>query len=139
MNRGFSLLELMITTAMVSALTAVAVPSICAWRERHVVVHETKRLQRALERAYTIALLRENTVVVALAQDSITAKTKDNLPLFSFSPHRGITIQLKSKEQQNLLFYPSHTTTPATVLIAGPRFSCSVVISLRGRTRRECA
>jgi len=138
MSRGFSLVEVALTMAIVSALAAVAIPSLASWRERHVVIHETKRLQRTLERAYTVALLRDIVVAVSLENQRVNVTTKNNLALNSYNPHPDVTVQLKSKDQRELIFYPSHTATPTTVLVSGARVTCSVIMSLRGRTRREC-
>lgn len=138
MNRGYSLIEVSITLALVSCVTALATPTFSTWRERHLISRETRRLQRALERAYTIAVLREIPIIVSFDQATVLARTTDDLALFSYTPHHEVAVQLKSKERRELLFYPSHAATPATILVAGVHERCEVVLSLRGRTRREC-
>jgi Tfp pilus assembly protein FimT len=139
MNRGYSLLETVLTMALASAMASVAIPSISSWRTRHTTLREAKRVQRALERAYVIALLRETTVVVSFTTTGVIATTQDKTPLFSLTPPPTISIQLKSKEQQAINFYPSHTATPTTIIVSQFAYRCSVVLSLRGRTRRECS
>jgi prepilin-type N-terminal cleavage/methylation domain-containing protein len=139
MSRGYSLIEIVLTMAIVSATAAVAIPSVSSWQGRHVTLREAKRVQRALERAYVMALLRETPVIVTLNSGGMFATTPDKVPLFSVTPAPGVSIQLKSKEQQALAFYPSHTATPTTILIVRSEFQCSVVLSLRGRARRECS
>lgn len=139
MSRGYSLIETVLAVALASAMAAVAIPSISSWRARHITQREAKRVQRALERAYIIALLRETTVVVSFTARGVIATTQDKTPLFSLIPPPNISIQLKSKEQQAINFYPSHTATPTTIVVTHSAYRCSVVLSLRGRTRRECS
>lgn len=138
MNRGYSLVEVAITLAIVSFVTTLATPTFSTWRERHLVSRETRRVQRAIEHAYTTAILREIPVVMSFDQAAVIARATDDTTLFSYTPHHEVSIQLKSKERRELSFYPSHTTTPATVLVTGVHERCAVVLSLRGRTRREC-
>ena len=139
MNRGFSLIELIVVLAIISAITVVAVPSFSSWRERQVIVREAQRVQRALERAYIISLLRETPIVISLTPETMAASTQTALPIFSLSRHPAVSVQLKSKEQQSITFYPSHTVTPTTILVSNNSAQCSVILSLRGRTRRECS
>ncbi len=138
MNRGYSLLETVLTMALASTLAAVAIPSISSWRARHITLREAKRVQRALERAYIIALLRETTVEVSITATGLVATSQDGTPIFLLSVPPNTSIQLKSKEQQSIHFYPSHTATPTTIVVTQSAHQCSVVLSLRGRTRREC-
>lgn len=138
MNRGYSLLETVLTMALASAVAAVAIPSISSWRTRHITLREAKRVQRALERAYIIALLRETTVEVSFTATELVATSLDGTLLFSLSVSPNTSIRLKSREQHSIHFYPSHTVTPTTIVVTQSAYQCSVVLSLRGRTRREC-
>lgn len=139
MNRGFSLIELLLVTAMLSVLTAVVAPSFSSWRARHLVARESRRVQRALEHAYILSLLRSTPVTLSIQTGGIAVTVADHSTLFSMAMSRDVSLQLKSKEQHALTFYPSHTVTPTTILVTNPRAMCSVILSLRGRTRRECS
>lgn len=139
MSQGYSLIEVVVTIAIASAALAVAIPSVSSWRARHVVLRETKRVQRALERAYVIAALREKTLITTLFDHSLVVTTQDTTPMFSLTLSPDILMAFKSDEQTAITFYPSLTTTPSTIIVRGPHGRCSVILSLRGRTRRECS
>lgn len=130
---------MVLTMAIASTTAAVAIPTISSWQGRHATLREAKRVQRALERAYVMALLRETAVIVTFDSGGMLATSPDNVLLFSVTPSPGVSIQLKSKEQQAITFYPSHTATPTTILIVRSESQCSVILSLRGRARRECS
>lgn len=138
MCRGFSLIETLVTASFISALVGIALPSMTAWVGRRAVLIEAKRLQGALERCYATALLRARPVTVTFQDSRLVASTSDNRPLFSYSGHQTVKLQFKSREQNKLVFYPSHTVTPGTIIVRGESAECSVVISLRGRIRSEC-
>ena len=138
MCRGFSLIETLVTVSFISALVGIALPSMATWASRRTVFLESKRLQGALERCYSIAMLRERPITVTFQNSRMLASTSDNQLLFSYSGHHAVELRFKSTEQDKLVFYPSHTVTPATIIVRGESSECSVVISLRGRTRSEC-
>jgi prepilin-type N-terminal cleavage/methylation domain-containing protein len=138
MCRGFSLIETLVTASLISALVGIALPSLASWTERRTVSLEARRLQGVLERCYAIALLRQRAVTVTCKNSRLHAALGDGHPLISHSSHHAITFQFKSAEQNKLVFYPSHTVTPATILVRGKSAQCSVVLSLRGRARSEC-
>jgi prepilin-type N-terminal cleavage/methylation domain-containing protein len=138
MCRGFSLIETLVTVSFISALVGIALPSMATWASHRTVFLESKRLQGALERCYSIAMLRERPITVTLQNSRMLASTSDNHLLFSYSGHHAVELRFKSTEQNKLVFYPSHTVTPATIIVRGESSECSVVISLRGRIRSEC-
>jgi len=138
MNRGFSLLELLVMMAIVSTLASTTTPLVSRWSERSIVLQEAKRFQRLLERAYTIALFRAQPVVITFRDHGVTLTVGDEEPLSLLTPHSKVVIKPRSDEQRELTFYPTHTTTPSTIEVIGPATTCLVILSLRGRTRRVC-
>jgi len=138
MCRGFSLIEMLVTVSLVSALVGIALPSMGSWIGHRTVWLEAKRLQGALERCYSAAVLREQPVTVTFQRSRMTALITNSQPFFSYVPHHAIELTFKSSEQNKLVFYPSHTVTPATILVRSASAECSVIVSLRGRIRSEC-
>lgn len=138
MSRGFSLIETLATAALISALVGISLPSMAAWTSRRTVLIEARRLQGALERSYAAAALRARPITVTLPNSRMVTAGTDSQLLFSFRAHRAVAFSFKSPEQNKLVFYPTHTVTPATILVRGESAECSVIVSLRGRIRREC-
>jgi hypothetical protein len=138
MCRGFSLIETLVTVSFISVLVGIALPSMAASAGRRAASLEAMRLQGALERCYSAAMLRERPITVTFQGTRMAASAIGNQPLFWYAAQQGIALTFKSKDQNKLVFYPSHTATPATILVTSASATCSVVVSLRGRMRREC-
>ena len=139
MNRGFSLIETLLVTSLLASLGAIAIPSLAGWMPRHQAQVEARAVQLALERAYAIAVTRATPVKVAISPKSVTATTPSNITLFAHRLRSPVTARIKGDQKEALYFYPSHTTSPATITIENNSYLCSLVVSLRGRIRRECA
>lgn len=139
MNRGFSLIETLLVTSLLASLGAIAIPSLAGWMPRHQAQVEARAVQLALERAYAIAVTRATPVKVAISPKSVTATTTANSPLFAHHLRPPVTARIKGEQKEALYFYPSHTASPATITIENNSYLCSLVVSLRGRIRRECA
>jgi prepilin-type N-terminal cleavage/methylation domain-containing protein len=139
MNRGFSLIETLLVTSLLASLGAIAIPSLAGWMPKHQAQVEAREVQLALERAYAVAVTRGISVKVAISQGSITASTTSNTLLFAHRIRAPVTARIKGEQKEALFFYPSHTASPATITIENKSYLCSLVVSLRGRIRRECA
>jgi hypothetical protein len=139
MERAFSLIETLLVISLVASLGAIAVPSLAGWLPKHAVRLETRGVQLILERAYGLSVTRGVPVTVDLAVDRVSASTDSGAPIVSRHLKAPITTRLKGNVKGPLVLYPSHTASPATILVEGPSYVCSIVLSLRGRTRTECA
>ena len=139
MERGFSLIEILLALSIFGSLAAIAVPSLADWIPQHAVRREARGVQLLLERAYALALTRSIPVSVAITPRRISATVGESTDAFIHNLSAPITARFKGNEKGPLTFYPSHTASPATIVIESPAHLCSIVLSLRGRTRRECA
>lgn len=139
MQRGFSLIETLLVLSLVASLGAIAVPSLAGWIPKHAVRLEARGVQLMLERAYGLALTRGTPITVEIAADHVVGSTTAGGIIFSRKLRSPITTRFKGNEKGPLLFYPSHTASPATIVVESPSYLCSIVLSLRGRTRTECA
>jgi prepilin-type N-terminal cleavage/methylation domain-containing protein len=138
MQRGFSLLELLLALAMVSILGAISFPALARWHSHALLKSEGTRLSLALEDAYVAALSYGETITVGFDRNVVQTIRSSGAPLATYSPRKGVSVSNKSTDQGNLTFYPTHTATPATVVITSPYGECEVVVSLRGRVRSTC-
>ena len=139
MDRGFSLFETLLALSIIGSLAAITVPSLARWIPQHAVRREARSVQLVLERAYALALTRAIPISVAISPTQVTVTTGGDTAAFTHHLSSSITTRFKGNEKGPLFFYPSHTTSPATIVIEGPSYLCSIVLSLRGRTRRECS
>jgi len=139
MQRGISLIETLLVISLIASLGAIAVPSLAEWIPKHAVRLEAKTVQLMFERAYGMALTRAAPITVDIAADHVTVFTSAGGPIVSRYLRPPITARFKGNEKGPLIFYPSHTATPSTIVVESPSYLCSIVVSLRGRTRTECA
>ncbi|MEY4668938.1 MAG: hypothetical protein RL518_1637 [Pseudomonadota bacterium] len=139
MERGFSLIEMLLGVSMIASVVAIALPSLAEWIPRHAVRREARAVQLVVERAYTLAVVRSVPVSVQFLPSQIIATSATTAPLFSHPLPASITARIKGNQDSSLVLYPSHTASPATIEVLGPSYRCSVIVSLRGRTRLECA
>jgi prepilin-type N-terminal cleavage/methylation domain-containing protein len=139
MNRGFSLIETLLVTSLLASLGAIAIPLLAGWMPKHQAQVEARAVQLALEQAYVVAVTRGIPVKVGISLGSITAATPSNPTVFAHRLRSPVTARIKGEQKEALFFYPSHTASPATITIENNSYLCSLVVSLRGRIRRECA
>lgn len=138
MKAGFSLIELLIVLAVISALGAATFPAVGAWHGRYSLMVEGEKLRLFLERARLTALTHDAAVAVRFKPPQLFATTTTATPMFSYTPRQGVTVKNKSEDLKPIIFYSTITTTPTTLLVTNGTSECSVVISLRGRIRNGC-
>jgi prepilin-type N-terminal cleavage/methylation domain-containing protein len=136
--RGASLIELLLSLAITSILFLIAAPSLPGLGRRQKVLTESARIRLALEQGYMSALAHDATVVASFGEHGIDLGFARGPSILHLSPPTGVTVRMKSPDQKEIAFYPTHTATPATVLIESGSLTCSIVVSLRGRIRSVC-
>lgn len=137
--RGASIIEVTLSLALASAIFAAAIPSLYHIGSRQKVLNEATRVSSALEEAYLSALTHDSTVIASFIENHLDLSFGQAPRFLHLTPPPGVILRLQSSEQKQITFYPTHTATPATVLVQNGDFSCSLVVSLRGRIRRACA
>ncbi len=138
-ERGHSLIELMVTLAMVAILSALAVPQFAVaaarYRERAVVSEVASELRQAR----LLALSKRQRVEVRLADDRqaidlvLNDDAQTRLRRYDFHG-RGVAL-LSWPEERTLWFHPTgRSASAATILLgshgANPR---RITVSLTGR------
>ena len=136
--RGASLIELLLSMAITSILFSIAAPSLSSLRGREHVLAESARIRLALEQGYISALAHDAVVVASFGDHGVDLVFARGPSILHLSPPPGVTVRMKSPDQKEIAFYPTHAATPATVLIESGSLTCSIVVSLRGRVRSLC-
>ena len=137
-QRGLSLLEVVAAIAFMGILIGISVPSITTLRNRLYLRGETTAVRQFLERAYGHALASRQPTIVSITHTSLTTHTEREVALERLFLRRNVEIRRDSVRDGRILFYPSITASPTTLRLARGGQECSIVISLRGRTRVVC-
>lgn len=135
---GFSLLEALGTISIISTLATIAVPQINAQVKRLALRSEASSLRLFLERCSAYALTVRSPVEVALSPSTLSAQRQDGSLLGTCTLQNGVTLAPLAGGATSLLFYPSISASPGTLVLNKGEISCSVIVSLRGRIRFVC-
>ena len=135
---GLSLLEVVAAIAFIGIIIGTSVPAIATLHHRIHLRGETIATRQFLERAYGYALASRQPTIVRLTRTSLATHTESEVQLERLSLRRNVEIRLDSVRDGRILFYPSITASPATIRLTRGTQECSIVISLRGRTRVVC-
>jgi Tfp pilus assembly protein FimT len=138
MERGWSLLELLLCVSLLGMSCALATPGISTWLDNRKLYECTEDLRLALERSYVAAISFREPIVVTFTRDGNVIGARGATTIFNLPPKPGVSRTLKEVGKTNVVFYPSGSATPATVLVTSKSRACSLILSLRGRIRRAC-
>ena len=138
MKAGFSLIELLIVLAIISALGAITIPAVGSWHTRHTLMIEGEKLRLFLERARLVSLTHDTAIAVRFKPPHLIATATTAPPLFSYTPRSGISVKNKAEELKPVIFYSTMTSTPTTLAVSAGPAECLVIVSLRGRIRNGC-
>lgn len=135
---GFTLLEVVLAITFIGVIVGISIPAIATIRNRTYLRGETIAARQFLERAYGYALASRQHTIVTITHTSLTTHSESEVPLEQFSPRRNVQIRPDSVRDGKIVFYPSITASPGTLRLTRGGHECSIVISLRGRTRVVC-
>jgi prepilin-type N-terminal cleavage/methylation domain-containing protein len=141
MQRGFTLVELLIVVTLVGTLLLFAVPSLGALRDRLAVEAAASAVASAHARARIIARSERRLTILALAADSIVVRVVET-PADTLERWRGPGPRAQGTETagfpRSILFAPSGVTigvANASYLVARGAARRQVVVSRYGRVR----
>jgi type II secretory pathway pseudopilin PulG len=137
-ERGVSLLEVIAVLAFLGILLSISVPTIATFSGRTYLRRETVAARLFLERAYAHALAFRQPITVTIENASLTTRSENGQLVERLSLRRKVLLRPESVRDGRILFYPSITASPATLRLTRGASQCSIVISLRGRTRITC-
>jgi prepilin-type N-terminal cleavage/methylation domain-containing protein len=135
---GFSLVEALVTISIISILATIAVPQVSAQVKRLTVRSEASSLRLFLERCSAYALTVRSPVEVALSPSTLSAQHQNGPLIGVHTLQNGVILEPLAGGAHTLLFYPSISASPATLVLNKGSTSCSVIVSLRGRIRFVC-
>jgi Tfp pilus assembly protein FimT len=137
-ENGFSVVEAVVTLSILSLLAAVAVPQFSAYTKKLTLRSEASRLRLFLERCSAHALTSRETIEVAVSRNTFTASRQGGGVTSSHTLLHNTYIKPDNNDEITLLFHPTISASPATLILTNGTLTCSVIISLRTRIRFVC-
>ena len=140
MRRGITLLELAITITLLGVLTAIAIPSVLAWRDRLAVDDDARALVNAHARARIAAVAEHRVMVLTLTPDSLVLRAVESVT-DTIERWRGVLsgsgVQVAGLPRQ-VVYAPSGATmgfANGTYTVTRGAARKQVVVSRYGRVR----
>jgi type II secretion system protein H len=137
LQRGFSLIEMMIVIVIVGVLTAIALPAFSSWKERQAVSNATSSLLSHLKQARNLAMADNRSVSITFSSSAYTfdadttgscGPCKDNM--VSYSQFSG---SLSISPDTTRTFSSRGTVNSGTMTVSASGNSKAIVMNLLGR------
>ena len=136
MERGYSYIEALIVVALISTLSSVSVPSLGAMRAKSNLQSDVIVLTSIIERFASLSLMTGKQYEITIDPPVIAVMTDDNRTKYRSELIRS---RLDNPDKPHLItVYPGGIVSPTTIRLTGGLWSCSIIISLRGRVRSTC-
>jgi len=123
--------------AISSIVVVAATGSVATLHESMAVRFDAERLRLMLERGYAYAVSSESPALIELERDRVTLRAGGRV-VTTYRTGKRVVIGPPEWLRKPLHFYPTLTTSPATLLVSSTTNRCAVTLSLRGRTRITC-
>lgn len=132
MNRGITLIELLMGIALVAILGVTASLSLPTLQIRDALRNETLRLASNIHLLVAISRFREINFELNLQSNHYATQPTD---ILSHQLANGVQIL---SPHRSLRFYANGTVSPTSIVLSKDEARCSVVVSLRARVRTVC-
>jgi type IV fimbrial biogenesis protein FimT len=136
MRRGYTLIETLLTLAVLGLLLGIALPRFATVKDRLAVNDEAGRIAAAHRRARTTAILMSRPVVLTIASDSIVVEA-DSADRWSTPGPAAAGVALAGGTRR-ITFSPIGVATGlsnATLLLTRGSATRTVIVSRLGRLR----
>lgn len=136
---GFSLLELMVVSAISLSLAAIAGFQIIELHRRFLITEMAGEFAALAREARVLAMGSGQDVRLQLSESDVAAVAGASgaaVPYKSFTVSEHLVMR---SNRNPILFSPSGVCSPASIEIHSFSMSCIIAISLRGRVRIECS
>lgn len=137
MQRGHSLIELVISLVIGASLLAVALPSLRGIQHSSVMRLEITRLVSMLHRARSEAWGSGQHRTVSVTAGKVSLRM-DQQEIASYYPRDSVNITDGTGQDWNVYFYSSGAVSPISIHLSMSHAECRVIVSLRGRIRTSC-
>lgn len=114
-NAGFSLVELVVTVAVVGIIASLVVPDAASDRDRLQLDAAARRLQLGLERARLAARRAQQACGISLARDAWEQPEQQQLPA-ALAPCSGVGLALQEALEQGPIHL--HTNLPELIRVS---------------------
>ena len=114
-NPGFSLVELMVTVAVVGIIASLVIPDSVSERDRLQLDAAARRLQLGLERARMVARRAQQACGISLARDAWVEPEQQDLQ-GGLTPCSGIGLSLQEALEQGPI--DVHTNLPEVIRVS---------------------
>jgi hypothetical protein len=136
---GASLLECLLALSLMALLFMGAQSRFQRLTKRRALARETAELEDVINNLSERALQLERTLELDLWEQEYTARDEARGTLLHRHrlPPSVILADLPTSPFR-VFFYPSGAATPTALWLRKEPYSCSLILSLRGRARTEC-
>ena len=143
LQRGFSLMELMVVIAIVGVMAAIAIPSFSSWKDRQAVSNAASSLLKHLKQARNLAMAENRIVRIAFTTNSYTYDDNNSgvcVPckhhVIAMSQFSG-TIEVSTNRSSAPIIFSSRgtigQTVTVTVEVPGSGNSKGLTLNILGR------
>lgn len=141
LQRGFTLLEMMIVIAIVGVMAAIAMPGFSAWREKQAVSNAAGSLLMHLKQARNLAIAENRSVKTTFSSTAYTFDADTTVsPVPACGPCRSDVIgynqfsaNLSVSPATTRTFSSRGTTNSGTITLTASGNSKAIVINIIGR------
>lgn len=136
---GFSLLEALVVVSVISISLATATSSLATYQRGQSLSRAASSLRLLMERTYSHALASRQEMLVVIEPTMARALTTSGQEEERLVFKAPLAPELRNYQPQEIQFHPSISASPATVTLRLGKSACSIIVSLRGRVRTQCA
>jgi type IV fimbrial biogenesis protein FimT len=131
MNKGITLIELMVTITVMAIILAIAVPSFNKWLKKYQIEADVKDINGFIQEARAKAFSQKEDLQIVVSANSTSLKRLDGTTLTSISTKTSFKNSTITITKRGVLSRSS--ILPSTISGLNPQYNCIAVSDLRAR------